>query len=36
MILQARDAGSNPVVGTIPPVNPAYVDKNADASATTG
>jgi lysophospholipase L1-like esterase len=29
MVLQARDAGSNPVLGTIPPVNPAYADRNA-------
>jgi lysophospholipase L1-like esterase len=28
MVLQARDAGAFPVVGTIPPVNPAYVDRN--------
>jgi lysophospholipase L1-like esterase len=31
MVLQARDAGAFPVVGTIPPVNPAYVDRNAEA-----
>jgi lysophospholipase L1-like esterase len=30
MVLQARDAGAFPVVGTIPPVNPAYVDRNAE------
>jgi lysophospholipase L1-like esterase len=29
MVLQARGAGSNPVLGTIPPVNPAYTDRNA-------
>ncbi len=29
MILQARDAGSNPILGTIPPANPAWLDKNA-------
>jgi lysophospholipase L1-like esterase len=29
MILQARDAGSNPILGTIPPVNPAFVDRGA-------
>jgi len=27
MVLQARDAGAFPVVGTIPPVNPAYADR---------
>ncbi len=31
MVLQARDAGAFPVLGTIPPVNPAWVDKGADA-----
>jgi lysophospholipase L1-like esterase len=30
MILQARDAGTQPILGTIPPVNPAYQDRNAD------
>ncbi len=29
MILQARDAGSNPILGTIPPANPAWLDRNA-------
>ncbi len=29
MAQQARDAGAFPVVGTIPPVNPIYVDRNA-------
>lgn len=29
MILQARDAEAWPILGTIPPVNPAYEDKNA-------
>jgi len=29
MILQARDGGSNPIIGTIPPANPAYEDRNA-------
>jgi lysophospholipase L1-like esterase len=28
MILQARDAQAWPILGTIPPVNPAYVDKD--------
>jgi lysophospholipase L1-like esterase len=28
MILQARDAGAWPILGTIPPVNPAYADKD--------
>ena len=28
MVLQARDAGGFPVVGTIPPVNPSYTDRN--------
>jgi lysophospholipase L1-like esterase len=27
MVLQARDGGAMPVVGTIPPVNPAYTDR---------
>ncbi len=31
MVLQTRDAGAFPVVGTIPPVNPNYVDKDAAA-----
>jgi lysophospholipase L1-like esterase len=31
MVLQARDAGAFPVVGTIPPVNPSYVDRDAEA-----
>ena len=31
MIRQARDYGSNPVLGTIPPANPAYEDRNAAA-----
>jgi len=31
MILQARDAGTYPILGTIPPVNPAYQDRDADA-----
>jgi lysophospholipase L1-like esterase len=29
MILQAEDARSNPIIGTIPPANPAWVDKGA-------
>jgi lysophospholipase L1-like esterase len=29
MVQQARDGGAMPVVGTIPPVNPAYVDRQA-------
>jgi lysophospholipase L1-like esterase len=29
MVLQARDAGSNPVLGTIPPANPAWTDRGA-------
>jgi lysophospholipase L1-like esterase len=29
MILQAREAGSNPILGTIPPVNPAFLDRGA-------
>jgi lysophospholipase L1-like esterase len=31
MVQQTRDAGAFPVVGTIPPVNPNYVDKDAPA-----
>jgi len=31
IVLQAREAGAFPVVGTIPPVNPAYVDRDAEA-----
>jgi lysophospholipase L1-like esterase len=31
MVLQARDAGAFPVVGTIPPVNPSYLDHDAEA-----
>jgi lysophospholipase L1-like esterase len=31
MVLQARDASSFPVLGTIPPVNPAYADRDAEA-----
>lgn len=31
MIRQTRNWGSNPIVGTIPPANPAYLDKNAAA-----
>ena len=31
MVLQARDAGAFPIVGTIPPVNPSYVDRDATA-----
>jgi len=30
MVLQTRDAGAFPVVGTIPPVNPSFVDRNPD------
>jgi len=30
MILQSRDFGAQPIVGTIPPVNPAYTDKNVE------
>jgi lysophospholipase L1-like esterase len=30
MVLQTRDAGAFPVVGTIPPVNPSYTDRNPD------
>lgn len=29
MILQARDVGSNPILGTIPPANPAWLDRGA-------
>jgi lysophospholipase L1-like esterase len=29
MVLQARDAGAFPVVGTLPPVNPSYADRQA-------
>ena len=36
MVLQARDAGAFPVVGTIPPVNPSYADRDAGRSGTTG
>ena len=31
MVLQTRDAGAFPVVGTIPPVNPSYADRDAAA-----
>ena len=31
MIAQTRDAGGFPVLGTIPPVSPAYADKGAEA-----
>jgi lysophospholipase L1-like esterase len=31
MVHQTRDAGAFPVVGTIPPVNPSYTDRNPDA-----
>ncbi len=30
MVLQARDASSFPVLGTLPPVNPAYTDRNPE------
>lgn len=30
MILQARDAGAHPVLGTIPPANPAYLDRDPE------
>lgn len=30
MVLQARDAGAHPVLGTIPPVNPAYTDRDPE------
>ena len=31
IVVQTREVGAFPVLGTIPPVNPAYVDKGADA-----
>jgi lysophospholipase L1-like esterase len=31
MVLQTRDAGAFPVVGTIPPVDPSYADRDAAA-----
>jgi lysophospholipase L1-like esterase len=31
MVQQARDAGAFPVVATIPPVNPSYADRDAEA-----
>jgi len=31
MVLQTRDAGAHPVLGTIPPANPAYEDRQAAA-----
>jgi lysophospholipase L1-like esterase len=31
MVLQARDAGAFPIVGTIPPVNPSYADRDQEA-----
>jgi acyl-CoA thioesterase-1 len=31
MVLQARDAGAFPVVGTIPPVSPSFLDRDAVA-----
>jgi lysophospholipase L1-like esterase len=31
MVLQTRDAGAFPVVGTIPPVNPSYTDRDHEA-----
>jgi lysophospholipase L1-like esterase len=31
MVLQARGASSFPILGTIPPVNPAYIDRDAEA-----
>jgi lysophospholipase L1-like esterase len=31
MVVKARDAGAFPVVGTIPPVNPSYADRDAEA-----
>lgn len=31
MVRQARDYGSNPILGTIPPANPAYEDRDAAA-----
>ncbi len=30
MVQQTRDAGAEPVLGTIPPVNPAWADRNPD------
>jgi lysophospholipase L1-like esterase len=30
IVVQSRDAGAMPVVGTIPPVNPAYTDRPAE------
>ncbi len=30
MVVQAREKGAEPVLGTIPPVNPLYVDKQAE------
>lgn len=30
MVLQTRDFGALPILGTIPPVNPAYADKNPE------
>jgi lysophospholipase L1-like esterase len=30
MVLQTRDAGAFPVVGTIPPVNPSYTDRSPE------
>jgi lysophospholipase L1-like esterase len=30
IVVQTREVGAFPVLGTIPPVNPAYVDKGAD------
>lgn len=31
MVLQARDASSFPILGTIPPVNPSFLDRDAEA-----
>jgi lysophospholipase L1-like esterase len=31
MVLQARDASSFPILGTIPPVNPAFADRDPEA-----
>ena len=31
MVLQARDAGAFPILGTIPPVDPSYADRDAAA-----
>jgi lysophospholipase L1-like esterase len=31
MVLQARDASSFPILGTIPPVNPSYADRDPEA-----